>query len=209
MLYVGITEDHRESATMFANLVGAQVISQLVASSNPRTEIVNYNSSEHGSSFSKTGFSTSHDQGSNTSVIESQTENMTVGKLMETYETCVSKLRSTQSKRRINSLKRIFPVNFTKEARKHVHEEVIKQITLLNSLDVELYKHAEIIFERQYQVMEQKLLKSKMPERWQVMNGKNYVGSVWGIVYLFVFIFMVLFIFLYVNAKRRILKLKI
>lgn len=37
MLYVGITEDHRESATMFANVVGAQVISQLVAS-NSTTE---------------------------------------------------------------------------------------------------------------------------------------------------------------------------
>ncbi|PWA99759.1 heparan sulfate 6-sulfotransferase/Protein-tyrosine sulfotransferase [Artemisia annua] len=37
MLYVGLTEDHRESATMFANLVGAQVISQLGAS-NAATE---------------------------------------------------------------------------------------------------------------------------------------------------------------------------
>lgn len=32
MLYVGITEDHKESATMFANVVGAQVISQLTES---------------------------------------------------------------------------------------------------------------------------------------------------------------------------------
>lgn len=31
MLYVGVTEEHRESATMFANVVGAQVISQLNA----------------------------------------------------------------------------------------------------------------------------------------------------------------------------------
>lgn len=31
MLYVGLTEDHRESATMFANIVGAQVISQALA----------------------------------------------------------------------------------------------------------------------------------------------------------------------------------
>lgn len=28
MLYVGLTENHKESATMFANIVGAQVISQ-------------------------------------------------------------------------------------------------------------------------------------------------------------------------------------
>lgn len=34
MLYVGITEDHKESATMFGNMVGAQVISQLMASSS-------------------------------------------------------------------------------------------------------------------------------------------------------------------------------
>lgn len=31
MLYVGLTEEHRKSATMFANVVGAQVISQLNA----------------------------------------------------------------------------------------------------------------------------------------------------------------------------------
>lgn len=28
MLYVGLTENHKESATMFADVVGAQVISQ-------------------------------------------------------------------------------------------------------------------------------------------------------------------------------------
>lgn len=32
MLYVGLTEEHKESATMFANVVGAQVISQRRAS---------------------------------------------------------------------------------------------------------------------------------------------------------------------------------
>lgn len=37
MLYVGLTEEHRDSATMFANVVGAQVISQLTAS-NPSSE---------------------------------------------------------------------------------------------------------------------------------------------------------------------------
>lgn len=30
MLYVGLTEDHKGSATTFAHVVGAQVISQLV-----------------------------------------------------------------------------------------------------------------------------------------------------------------------------------
>lgn len=47
MLYVGLTEDHRESATMFANVVGAQVISQAL------TE----NSSMEGAGNSKSGWS--------------------------------------------------------------------------------------------------------------------------------------------------------
>ncbi|XP_074303542.1 protein-tyrosine sulfotransferase-like isoform X3 [Silene latifolia] len=34
MLYVGVTEDHKESATAFAHVVGAQVISQLVGSNS-------------------------------------------------------------------------------------------------------------------------------------------------------------------------------
>jgi hypothetical protein len=36
MLYVGLTEEHRESATMFANVVGSQVISQL---NSPNTSL--------------------------------------------------------------------------------------------------------------------------------------------------------------------------
>lgn len=34
MLYVGLTENHRESAKMFGNVVGAQVISKVVASNS-------------------------------------------------------------------------------------------------------------------------------------------------------------------------------
>lgn len=47
MLYVGLTEDHKESATIFANMVGAQVISQSEALSFPEQEA----SSETGNSF--------------------------------------------------------------------------------------------------------------------------------------------------------------
>lgn len=39
MLYVGLTENHRESATMFANVVGAQAISKF-AGSNSRKGLV-------------------------------------------------------------------------------------------------------------------------------------------------------------------------
>lgn len=40
---------------------------------------------------------------------------MTAGKLMDVYESCISNLRKTQSERRVNSLKKIDPANFTKE----------------------------------------------------------------------------------------------
>lgn len=48
MLYVGLTESHNESALLFANLVGAQVISQLVEL-NLSTELASNN--EPGTSY--------------------------------------------------------------------------------------------------------------------------------------------------------------
>lgn len=39
---------------------------------------------------------------------------MTVGKLMETYEGCIAKLRKSQSSRRRISLKKVAEANFTK-----------------------------------------------------------------------------------------------
>lgn len=42
MLYVGLTENHKESATIFANVVGSQVISQLTElSSSTEFEVNN------------------------------------------------------------------------------------------------------------------------------------------------------------------------
>lgn len=201
MLYVGITEDHRESATMFANVVGAQVISQLMAST------VNNDTSEQGPSLSDSSNDTTDDQDNSPSTVETKSENMTVGKLMETYESCISPLRSSQSQRRSSSLKRILPANFTKEARRHVPDAVLKEIISLNSLDMELYKYAKEIFQKQHQIMEQKLLNSVTPEKWHAMLTN--IDSPWTIVYLFSFTFFVFFICFYASAKRRISKIKI
>ncbi|GJT06444.1 protein-tyrosine sulfotransferase-like protein isoform X3 [Tanacetum coccineum] len=158
MLYVGLTEDHRESATMFANLVGAQVISQFGAL-NAVTE------SEQGP-FSKAGSGTSGDQDNNTWPNEAP-------------------LEIDSNKKTVNIMRRISPTNFTKEARLHVSEPVLKQIALMNSLDVELYKHAQKIFGRQHQVIDQNPLNSTMPDKWQMMHGKrlSYMGSAWEILY--------------------------
>ena len=49
------------------------------------------------------------------------------------------------------------------QARLHVSELVLKQIASMNSLDVELYKHAQKIFVRQHQVMDQKPPNSTLP----------------------------------------------
>ena len=46
MLYVGLTENHRESATMFANVVGAQVISQFTALGSSTKFVADNNSGQ-------------------------------------------------------------------------------------------------------------------------------------------------------------------
>lgn len=44
---------------------------------------------------------------------------------MGAYETCISKLRKAQSGRRITSLKRISPVNFSKEVAQQISANII------------------------------------------------------------------------------------
>ncbi|XP_011089284.1 protein-tyrosine sulfotransferase isoform X2 [Sesamum indicum] len=165
MLYVGLTENHRESATMFANIVGAQVISQHTISSSSAKVATNDHSEQ--SSITNT-ISDANDQGnstyqtledvSSTGKYEIARDNLTVGKLMEAYESCISSLRNSQSERRVNSLKRISPVNFTKEARRQIPEVVIQEIASLNSLDIELYNYAQHIFNEQQGHMTQRMV---------------------------------------------------
>ncbi|KAL8262991.1 hypothetical protein R6Q59_024340 [Mikania micrantha] len=201
MLYVGITEDHRESATMFANVVGAQVISQLMAST-----INNSNTTEQGRPVSDLRYDAPDDKDSS-SITEAKGENMTVGKLIETYETCISSLRSSQSQRRTASLKKISPANFTKEARRRVPDNALKEIISLNSLDMELYKYAKEIFQKKHQIMEQKLHDSLTPENGHRMLMDSIPA--WTVVYFFGFSFLVFFICFFKSAKRRISKIKI
>ncbi|KAK1411958.1 hypothetical protein QVD17_32846 [Tagetes erecta] len=202
MLYVGITEDHRESATMFANVVGAQVISQLMAST-----VTSNNTTEQGPPFSDSSIDATDDPDNSSSTDEAKGENMTVGKLMETYETCISSLRLSQSRRRTASLKKISPANFTKEARRRVPDNAIKEIISLNNLDMELYKYAKQIFQKKHQNMEQNLHGSLKDEKDHMMLTN--ITPAWTAVYFFSFIFLVLFVCFFKSAKRRISKIKI
>ncbi|RZC76331.1 hypothetical protein C5167_000454 [Papaver somniferum] len=94
---------------------------------------------------------------------QSTNETMTVEELMEAYDGCSSSLRKTQARRRTSSFKRISPANFSKEARLQVPEAILQKIKSLNSLDMELYKHAQHIFEQQKNRLLQKTVQVEVP----------------------------------------------
>ncbi|TXG73842.1 hypothetical protein EZV62_002421 [Acer yangbiense] len=215
MLYVGLTENHRESAKMFGNVVGAQVISQMEASNSSMVSSSN-NKSEQSTMFSDSEPDINYHQNgtsdqksseiASTDHVEASEENMTVGKLMESYEGCISSLRKSQAHRRIYSLKRISPANFSKEARLRVPQVVLEQIRSLNNLDLELYKYAQVIFAKQSEHTMQKLVTT---ERFPGLLNDSYGITVWKVILLAMSIVLLLFFYLYVNARGRISKVKI
>lgn len=216
MLYVGLTEEHRESATMFANVVGSQVISQLRAS-NMSMESVADNKSEQSSSFSDSEPDNNDHQNSTSDQNagqlasnengEATKENMTVEELMGAYEDCISSLRKAQARRRTASLQRISPANFSKEARLQVPEVLLEQIRSLNNLDLELYKYAQDIFEKRHKHTMKKLVTADM---WESMFNNSYGGVLWKVVSLVMTIILLLCLFvLFVNARRRTSKVKV
>ncbi|XP_021836866.1 protein-tyrosine sulfotransferase isoform X3 [Spinacia oleracea] len=209
MLYVGLTEDHKGSATTFAHVVGAQVISQLVES-NSSMEHQAMNITEQNSLAESESQIGQHKADDNlikvlpNAVREVKRSKMTVGNLMEAYESCITHLRKSQSQRRINSLKRISPVNYTKEARHQVPESMIEQIISLNRLDMELYKYAQNIFAGQHEQTVQKL------ERQNSILINSFMTPHWeNISLIMTIVLVVVAILLFVNARRRMSKVKV
>lgn len=207
MLYVGITENHKGSASMFADVVGAQVISQFTPPSVTRS-----NSSLQEPSKSHS------------------IEKVTTGKLIKAYQSCITPLRNTQTDRRINSLKKISPVNFTKEARLQVAEELLQEIVSLNSLDMELYNYAQGIFLNQQRridqikdVIDKPVKVSQKPERDLKISNRekslekreselkiSYGEISWKVLLLITSTFLLLvFLLLFVNGKGRTPKMKL
>lgn len=209
MLYVGLTEDHKGSATMFANVVGGQVLSQLHAL-NATTGKSTYSETEPNLSVEDSEHDSDHLQNSKDEVegnktivtenAEATNETMTVEQLIESYKTCTSGLRKSQSRRRTSSLKRVAPANFSKEARFQIPETVIQQIISLNRLDVELYKHAQDLYAEQ-----DKHVAEKLVEAGKYEIGSSTFLSLEGSVVLV----LLLIIFVIVKVKRRTSKLKI
>ncbi|XP_042956389.1 protein-tyrosine sulfotransferase-like isoform X4 [Carya illinoinensis] len=181
MLYVGLTEEHKESATMFANVVGAQVISQRRASAMSLENVANENS-EQNSLLSDSEFENDYDLDdfvhSTSQVYLLVLQNRTLCcqilslKMMTTRIAVLTTMQvrllplkmvkqrnkmKEQGRRRTASLKRISPAKFSKEGRRQVPEVVLQQIKSLNSLDLELYKYAEDIFAKQHKHTMEKL----------------------------------------------------
>ncbi|XP_058101742.1 protein-tyrosine sulfotransferase-like isoform X4 [Magnolia sinica] len=217
MLYVGLTEEHKESAAMFANVVGVQVLSLLEALNSRTNQAVN-NRTELTSSFPESEHDSSNQlrdsidgqklrETPSVKKIETADENTTVVKLMEAYEACISSLRKSQASRRVSSLKRISPANFSKEARLQVPETLLQQILLLNSLDVELYKHAQNIFAQQRKHFMQKLDTVEIQESMPSNSSGHYAQKAFWLAVTTVFV--VLIIVLFVTSRRRTSKLKV
>lgn len=207
MLFVGLTEKHKESATLFSNVVGAQVISQLMTINSTAEETINSDSDSEADTSLHQNSSSSQmvNNISPVTTIEARKENMTVENLMEAYETCVSSLRKTQAQRRKMSLNKISPANFTKEARLHVPELLLEEITSLNSLDRELYKHAQDIFARQHRHLVLKLAGADTKE----IKFTSPLGALyWKIAFLST-ISLLVFVSLVVIARRKKSKIKI
>ncbi|KAK9999078.1 hypothetical protein SO802_018681 [Lithocarpus litseifolius] len=216
MLYVGLTEEHKESATMFANVVGAQVISQLRASNTSMKSVSNKKSEQSPSFLDSDPDNNDHQSSSSDQNAgqlasnedgEATKENMTVEDLMEAYEGCISSLRKTQAARRTASLKNISPANFSKEERLQVPEMLLEQIRSLNHLDLELYKYAQEIFEKRHKRTMEKLVTAEM---WESMFNNSYGGVLWKVFPLVMTIILLFCLFvLFVNARRRTSKVKI
>lgn len=208
MLYVGLTEEHKKSATMFANVVGAQVITQHRAS-NITMGSVTDKKSEQSSLFLDSGPEDNDHQNGNLDRNASQVAsmdnddatngNITVEELTRAYEVCISSLRKEQARRRTASLKRISPVNFSKEARLQVPEDALQLIRSLNDLDLELYKYAQEIFTKQHKHTMEKLINVDWSER---IFNKSYDAVACRMLLLATSIALLLFLFLFVNARR-------
>ncbi|CAL1366777.1 unnamed protein product [Linum trigynum] len=219
MLYVGLTEDHKESAAMFANVVGAQVISQTLSSNattkwkpanqkSGHSSLISNPEADHEDHLVGQTNTTVH----STDLISDNRENMTVKKLMGSYEGCIKNLRKTHSRRRTLSLRRIAPANFSKTDRVKVPEMVLEEIRSLNQLDVELYEYARNIFTNQHQksLFQPYDTTEGLGRLGSIFSNYSSDGGVMSLRLLSLGMFVALFLLLvYVNARRKISKVKI
>nr|UQW95911.1 LPSOT [Salix linearistipularis] len=220
MLYVGLTEDHKNSATMFANMVGAQVLSQSEAL-GPHLDQEASNKTEQRFSFPDSEVEGSNqarhsDDGEQASPTNSEAKvgYRTVGELIEAYEVCVPSLRKSQATRRTSSLRRIAPASFSKEARLLVPKPVIQKIVSLNSLDVELYRYAQDIFSQQQEHLIKDSVGMEQQQNHLLLEVENmssdiYGFSTWKVLSVAISVILIIILISMVVTARRTSKLKV
>ncbi|KAH8945289.1 hypothetical protein BDL97_12G034100 [Sphagnum fallax] len=125
MLYVGLTEKQQESASIFLGLMGDQV--------SGRLEALQQESGKQ-----------------NVSAPGQQQD--AAQSLWMAYNSCTRNLQASCSSRRAAALQLIPPIIFSKEERKLIPDAVVEDILSLNSLDLELYEHAEMLYAKQKQL---------------------------------------------------------
>lgn len=149
MILVGLTEKHKDTAILFANVVGGQILPFGQPSTNISSFETNPGLSALPSAFKDSNITNSQpSKKASHSNTNARAAKLTVSGLIEKYENCAGYLRGTQIQRRILSMKNVLPVNFSKEARRQVAEGTLEALRQLNSLDLELYTYAKQRFSK-------------------------------------------------------------
>ncbi|KAJ4763117.1 Protein-tyrosine sulfotransferase [Rhynchospora pubera] len=211
MLFVGFTEDHKKSARMFASMVGLQVLSRSKSapsdfqpqSTNQKNvgssaQVVTDKAAEGTNQANSIGDKvfTATDTSSPKGNMTAEQLMRKYEQLMRKYEDCIENSHKVQKSRHAMSLKRISPVNFTKEARHLVPDSMLEEMKILNSLDMELYRHAQSIFLQQQILMEDhdkqtKILAENVPV--EIDAPRNFLLLLVTLVPLVLFFIVVMF----------------
>ncbi|KAJ4778769.1 Sulfotransferase [Rhynchospora pubera] len=210
MLYVGLTEDHKKSARMFASMVGAQILARSKSTPDSQPESSEQTDVESVQAVPEKPVEENNHTASIEDEVSTANANppkkiLTEEQLMEEYQECVENLRNAQMRRRYISLKRIYPVNFTSQARGLVPEPVLEEMRNLNRLDMQLYLHAQSIFMQQ-QILMDNLEKQNLQLAKQVSAE---IEAPWNYVLLLMVLVPVFLFFMVVMHRRRTSKLKI
>uniref|UniRef100_A0A6N2L728 START domain-containing protein n=1 Tax=Salix viminalis TaxID=40686 RepID=A0A6N2L728_SALVM len=213
MLYVGLTEDHRESATMFANVVGAQVISQALTENSSMEGAGNSKSvTEQGSSHSESEPDNDDHQVSSSELFALGASDTWIA-MQTTMQMKLVPQRISKRRKKLTAILTLLPcgdaaANFKGVCldRSRVSEVVTEQIRSLNHLDLELYKYAQEIFAKQHKHVVEKL--SSTDDLESMFNNPDGI-TMWKFLWLAMCIVFLALVFLFVNARRRMSKVKI
>eukprot|EP00249_Psilotum_nudum_P024961 c29333_g1_i5 orf=454-1470(-) len=185
MLYVGLAERQKDTAALFAHVIGEQAFAKSLSMDissvlptpavyvqDPKNleglHLVELPELETTGSDALTEQSKEHWRNSTSWNIS------TAEDLIEQYDFCWKRTLKKHASVHYRSMKHIPSVNFSKEARNKVPDAILAAILQLNSLDVELHRHAQILFSKQ-ELYNQSTPQEWIQRRWhaQWLNGRS------------------------------------